>query len=191
MYSVFVTEGVVLRKRAVGEASVLVWVLTKELGLVRASGRSARAEASKLRYGLEPLTRARFSFVCGKHEWRLVGVEQVSRSLLCETFSRQRVGKIAKLLLRLIHGEEFNRELYDTAVEGFEMLARTQPHDAAESVEAVLVLRILSHLGYLPHTDALAPFIEGGYSLELGARALRSRALLVRTINESLAASGL
>ena len=46
-------------------------------------------------------------------------------------------------------------------------------------------------MGYLPRTQALAQFIEGGYSVELSAEALKSRALLVRAINESLTATGL
>ncbi len=65
--------------------------------------------------------------------------------------------------------------------------------DAAHSdaLETVLVLRILSHLGYLPETPTLAQFVEGDISLELSAKALQSRNMLIRTINESLSATGL
>ena len=70
-------------------------------------------------------------------------------------------------------------------------MARAETAADAEAVETVLVLRVLAHLGYLPHTQALSQFIEGGYSVELSAEALKSRALLVRAINESLTATGL
>lgn len=53
------------------------------------------------------------------------------------------------------------------------------------------MLRVLARLGYLPSTEALAPFVDGEFSVELSAKALESRALLVRTINESLRATGL
>ena len=52
MYRKFGTEGLVLQKRGVGEANVSVVLLTRELGLVRATARSARREASKLPYRL-------------------------------------------------------------------------------------------------------------------------------------------
>lgn len=189
MHKIFVTEGVVLSKRGAGEANTSVSILTNELGLVRASARSARKEISKLRYGLEPLTRARFSLVRGKHEWRLVGAERVSREfVVCGAEGRQAFGRISRLLLRLIAGEEPVPALYKTILEGFEVLSA----EASEAIEIVLVLRILAHLGYLPKSQELAPFTESHlFSLELAAEAARSRSLLVRAINQSLEATGL
>jgi len=182
----------VLGKRGVGEANTLVWILTHELGLVRAKATSARVEGSKLRYGLETLTRARYSLVRGKAEWKLTGVDTVSQTLSAgDTTKRQRAGKIAKLLLRLIHGEERVPALYKNVVEGLQAMARAETGEDADATETVLVLRVLAHLGYLPHTEALAQFIDGEYSVELSAEALKSRSLLVRAINESLIATGL
>jgi DNA repair protein RecO len=189
MHEIIVTEGVVLGKRSLREADKQVAVLAP-MGLLRAMARSARANQSKLRYGLEPLSRGRFSFVRGKHDWRLVGVEAVSRDFLAAGVApRRAMAKISGLLLRLMPGTEASPELYRTIVEGFEVLSK--PEANLSSVEVVLVLRMLSHLGYLPHTDALAPFIEGDFTIELSAKALEERALLVRTINESLQATGL
>ena len=193
MYQIHVCEGVVLGKRGVGEANTLVFILTHDLGLVRAVARSARVEHSKLRYGLEPLTRARFSFVRGKNEWKLTGAEGITRVLVPNepAFARQ-AGRVAKLLLRLIHGEEVAPALYTSVVEGLSALAAAHGVREAESVESVLVLKILFHLGYLPHTPELRGFIDADFfSLELAGEAERSRALLIRTINESLSATGL
>ncbi|MDP4020856.1 MAG: DNA repair protein RecO [Candidatus Adlerbacteria bacterium] len=193
MHKLYVCEGIVLGKRGVGEANVLVFILTRDLGLVRAHARSARAEHSKLRYGLEPLTRARFSFVRGKNEWKLTGAEAVSRILLRGGSSHAgQVGRVAKLLLRLIPGEEIAPALYQSVREGLEVLARAQSDKEAQSVESVLVLKILFHLGYLPHTEELKGFIDADFfALELAEEAARSRALLLKTINESLQATGL
>src|SRR3989344_220941 len=142
MYELKVCEGVILSKRGVGEANVLVSILTRDLGLVRGLARSARAEYSKLRYGLEPLTRARFSFVRGKHEWKLTGVEHVSRANLSNTAAQaRRAGRIAKLLLRLIHGEEVEAVLYESVAAGLEALSRPQVEADAECIESVLVLK--------------------------------------------------
>ena len=192
MHKIHVTDGVVLGKRGAGEANTLVSILTEDLGLVRAKATSARVEQSKLRYGLETLTHARYCLVRGKYEWKITGVEDVSHELaLGDRDRRVRSGKIAKLLLRLVNGEEPVPDLYKTVVEGLKAIAGAVTAADAEAIEVVLVLRILAHLGYLPATPALSQFIEGEYSVELSAQALKSRTLLVRAINESLIATGL
>ena len=196
MHKIVATEGLVLQKRASGEANTTVALFTRELGLIRASARSARVEKSKLRYGLETLTRGRFSLVRGRYEWKLTGAEGASRELFVGTARRASLARIAKLLLRLIHGEEPVPELYALVIDGLGHLARAENQKDADSIECVLVLRILASLGYLPATPELAPFIEGSladgfFSLELSAEVARSRSLLIRTINESLLATGL
>ncbi len=193
MHEIIVTEGVVLNKRPVGEANTLVAILTRDLGLVRAKALSTRREGSKLRYGLEPLTVGRFSLVRGKQEWRLTGVEQVSRSLAAcpHNGGRKRVAQVASLLLRLMPGAEPTPLLFKTVIQGFEIFAQTSDQLSLDSIEVVLVLRILAHLGYLPETPALAPYVDGALTVELSAQALRDRSLLIKTINESLQATGL
>jgi DNA repair protein RecO len=194
MHKIFITEGIVLGKRGIAEANTLATILTDELGLVRSRAQSARLERSKLRFGLEPLTRGRFSLVRGRHEWRLTGTTDLVRDCIATNTSagRSRAGKIAKLLVRLMPGEERVPGLYGEVVEGLQALARASESELADTIECVLVLRVLSRLGYLPDNDTLTPFIERDFfSLELAAEVAASRALLVRTINESLKATGL
>lgn len=188
MHEVHAYEGIVLAKRPRREADLLVDVLTP-MGLLRAVARSARVEKSKLRYGLEPLSRGRYSFVRGRIEWRLTGAVEVSRAYLqAATPARAALARVCRLLSRLVAGTEPSPELFSTVSEGFDAI--TVAH-SPEALEVVLVLRALSCLGYLPETEALAPFVQGEFSIELSAKALESRALLVRTINESLRATGL
>jgi len=83
-------------------------------------------------------------------------------------------------------------ELFKTVDEGFAALSRAMTEQEVKSIESVLVLRVLAHLGYLPRTPELLPFIEADFfSLELTAEVERSRTLLMRAINESLSATGL
>jgi DNA repair protein RecO len=191
MHEKHITEGIVLGKKGVGEAHTLVYILTEGLGLVRAKATSSRREASKLRYGLEIFSSARYTFLRGKAEWRLTGVDGVSRALFGTTpAQRKRLGQVSKLLTRLVLGAEYTPELYRTVREGFLTLAHTEEN--ADSVECVLVLRILAHLGYVPELPALAPFVEGHrFSPELALQASASRKLLIRLINDSLQATGL
>jgi DNA repair protein RecO (recombination protein O) len=193
MHKLFVTEGVVLGKRGVGEANVLLAILTKDLGLVKAVARSARRESSKLRYGLEPLTSATYSFIRGRHEWKLVGAERASAPLRADAVpleARQAAGRATRLLLRLIHGEEENPALFAAVAEGLHAFARVPAQTA--QIETVLVLRVLSHLGYLPQTPELKPFIERDFfAIELAEEVAASKALLNKAIQDSLSATGL
>lgn len=193
MHKLFVSDGLVLQKRGLGEANVLVVILTKDFGLLKAVARSARRETSKLRYGIEPLSIGIYSFIRGKHEWKLTGAERVEPELRGQHLQpkvRQAAGRVSRLILRLIHGEEHNEALYATVVEGLVALARVP--QATEHIETVLVLRILSHLGYIPHTPELQPFIEQDFfSIELQGEVAASRTLLIKAINESLSATGL
>lgn len=193
MHKKFITKGLVLGKQGLGEANIAVMLLCEELGLVRAAARSARHERSKLRYGLEVLTEGRYSLVRGKQEWRLVGVEEVSRACIGRAVPhRTRAGQIGRLLLRLMPGEEGNRALYVSVVEGLRALARVESEEDATATECVLVLRILSHLGYLPQLPEIAPFVESDFfTQDLALQAKHSRAFLIKLINDSLSASGL
>lgn len=192
MHKLYITDGIVLGKRGVGEAGAYVAVLTREFGLVKAHARSSRVEKSKLRYGLEPLTQGRFTFVKGRSEWRLTGAEGALRPVVLGTLpQRKRAGRVAKLLLRLIHGEEISPALFKAVEEGLTSLVRSD-EETAKHIETILVLRILASLGYLPESTELKPFIETDFfTAELAGRAKRSRALIVRAINESLSATGL
>jgi len=193
MHDIFVTDGIVLGKRLFGEANTSIAVLTRDFGVIRVGARSARLERSKLRYGLETLTHGTFSLVRGRYEWKLTGAQDLSRNYFGTTLSQRRsAGRVARLLLRLIHGEEEVSELYETVSAGLAYLAGDVREEDIEQVECVLVLRILSNLGYVEEGDAVRPFIESVQftpALVADARALRPT--LIRTINESLGATGL
>lgn len=194
MHKIYVTEGIVLARRGVGEANTQVALFTKELGLVRATAKSARFEKSKLRYGLQSLTLARFSLVRGRNEWKIVGVENISQLLISASRDAKGAsGRVSRLLLRLIHGEEQGEKLYSVVKTGFVFFANSSVREEIESGEWVLVLRILSHLGYVAKSEALMPFIEGEGEItgDLATKAREFRPFLLRAINESLAVSGL
>ena len=192
MYKVSTSEGLVLGKRGVGEENAFVAILTKDLGLIKASARAARRENSKLRYGLEPLMVGEFSFIRGRNDWRLTSGRELSHELVSRDIKRrQAAGRIIKLLSRLIHGEEVNADLYIAVVEGLRALAQNES-SSEETIEMILVLRVLSHLGYVPELPELRPFVEQDIlSPTLTEEVLRSRSFLIRTINESLYATGL
>ena len=186
------SEGLVLRKQNFGEANILVSILTKDHGLLRASAKSARREISKLRYALEPLSLGRFTFVRGRYEWKLIGTEGIVREYSASLRGRAATGRIMRLISRLVQGEEKNEALFGDIAEALKLFSRAQGEEEIQSIECVAVLRLLFNLGYLPKTPELAPFIaDKGLSLALAAKAAERRSQLIRAINESLLATGL
>jgi DNA repair protein RecO len=191
-HKIVITDAVVLGKRGAGEAHTVVALLTREEGLIRARAISARLPKSKLKGGLEPLTIARFSLVRGRLEWKVVGVERISRELMVATpAARASAGRAARLLLRLVAGEEASSELFDTVVHGFAMLARATDRTEIENLECMLVLRVLWHLGYVANVAPVEQFLAGELTHSLVQDMATIRPLLIRTINESLEATGL
>lgn len=192
MHAIVATEGLVLAKRGRGEANTSVVLLTEKLGVIRASARSARLERSKLRYGLETLTAGTFSFVRGKHDWKLTGAEDLSRQCVGQgRGARTAAGRIARLLLRLIQGEEPVAQLYRAVMAGLTYIASADDRDI-ELVECLTVLRILSLLGYVHGGHALEPFLAtSDVTGELLERVRTSKQTLIRAINASLSETGL
>lgn len=131
-YHIYTTKGLVLSERPLREADRVYSILTRDLGLIRATALGVRKEPSKLRGALEPVTFVTLSLVRGKEYWRVtsaVALERISptRELL----------RPLLLLERLVQGEAHHPELYD-AVEKY-----------LHSGETELVAQMLFHLGYL------------------------------------------
>ncbi|OGC88026.1 DNA repair protein RecO [Candidatus Adlerbacteria bacterium RIFOXYC1_FULL_48_26] len=193
MHDVISTRGIVLSKRTVGEANTLVSMLTEDLGVIRVSARSARLERSKLRYGLETLTQGTFSLVRGKYDWKLTGTQGLSRPFLHASIAqRKTAGKVSRLLIRLIQGEEPVRDLFEVIVHGLLHISQETNEENLPYIEAILVLRIVAQLGYVEEKQELGVFLNTHtFSEALIEQAKKNRPLLIRSINTSLAETGL
>jgi DNA repair protein RecO (recombination protein O) len=135
-YHIYTTKGLVLSARPAREADRVYSILTRDLGLVRASATGVRKEGSKLRGALEPFVISQVSLVRGKEFWRITSAE-VLRPIPAEAG----IGRPLALLERLVPGEAVHPELFD-AIEEF-----------LEADETTLVAHILHHLGYLKKED--------------------------------------
>lgn len=193
MHDIASTLGIVLSKRTAGEANTLVSMLTENLGVIRASARSGRLERSKLRYGLEPLTHGQFSLVRGKYDWKLTGTHDLSRPFVHASIAqRKTAGRIGRLLLRLIQGEEPVRDLFGVVSNGLAHIAQEPDEQTLLHIECILVLRILAQLGYVEGGEAVNEFLKtNDFSESLIAEAKKQRSTLIRAINASLAETGL
>ncbi len=195
MYHLYHTDALILGSEPEGEGSRRFALLTRDCGLVSAFATSVREERSKLRYGLSDLSFSAVTLVRGKESWRVVGA--VLEKNLAKDFQDipetiLLCSRIARLLRRLVTGEEKNERLFEVVREGFGSLTAT-PGPAIAEVEIVLVLRILYLLGYLaPRREfdsALADI--GRFDPALLAEVRRFRILALSQINHSLRESHL
>ncbi|MBU2104052.1 recombination protein O N-terminal domain-containing protein [Patescibacteria group bacterium] len=178
----YVTQGIVLQRIPLAEAATLVTLLTEDFGLVRARAEGLRKPGAKLASALQTLSQSEVTLVRGKHGWRLSGA-LLSRNWFKELSgeSRERAGRVASLILRLVQGE--GHESLSKVYEEFLQKIAVSNSSMQDTLECVYALRILSELGL----DAGAASIEVPEE-ELSSEARRD---IVLRINRGITASGL
>ncbi|MDB5264899.1 MAG: repair protein RecO, repair protein RecO [Parcubacteria group bacterium] len=183
----YATRALVLGRASVREAGVLVFLLTPDLGLVRARAEGLRKPGSKLAHALQTFSESDVILLRGKDGWRLSGavlVENHFASLAPEV--RLRAGRIAGLLLRLVHGEQTDPILFDI-VRGLLIALPSLSPEEQDAAECIAALRVLNVLGL----DA-GPVLAGeGYKPEALALSPEERRDIVGRINRGIVASGL
>ena len=181
MYHKHLTEGIVIRGMDRGDSSKVVTLLTKEFGLVYASVQNARAETSKLRYGIQDFTSGTFSLVKGRHSWKLVGTEARGNFWINSEEGQNGSSKFTKArvlsLARRLSGEEKNQEFY----EALESLLNFKEKDQEKLKEKELetILKMLKTSGFLKEDE-----------LEIETL-VKDRRRAIEIINNSLNMAGL
>lgn len=170
-YNIYTTKGIILSARPIREADRLYSILTRDLGLIYARALGVRKEVSKLRPGLEPVSLSDISLVKGQAYWRLTS-SSLNTSMLTIERSKKKIAlallRALALLEKLVQGEEKHKELFDTVEEIF-LFSRSEfiNNDHAESIEIILVARILNKLGYLGNKDIPEGVLEDELSVDL------------------------
>lgn len=196
MYHIYHTPGFVIASRPRGEANRQFDILTRDLGLIRASAQGVRYLKSKLRYNLQDFSVCDFSLVRGKESWRITSallLDDIYRDFKQTPEAAALFGRVFKLLDRLLRGEEKNEPIFG-ALEAAHRFLREEnsTSEAVRNCEYITVLRLLYHLGYLALSPDLEEFTRSPYL----DRALVSRMGTVRhraltEINRSLKESQL
>jgi DNA repair protein RecO len=200
-YHIYNTPGFVLGGTPSGESSRFIFIFTRDLGLVGAHAQNTRHTSSKLRYALDSPARSHVSLVRGKNMWRLVSAVPETRFV---TFFKNEpeklalVARIFSLLKKLLPGEDADPQLFVLVDSFLEFLNTTAfgPGSAGDiemkDAEAVLVLRMLHRLGYIPDTDLARQFAHSSDWTVAAIAAMKSRRKeAVGVINESLKATDL
>ena len=158
-HQIYLTEGVILKKKDFGEADRLFWIYTEKFGMIMASAKGVRLEKSKLRGNLDIFTYGDFAVISSKDFWRLVDAQEtISPKLNCNSVEQTKVfTKIANLLIRMIKGEEKNEEIWrqlkNLFLKLFQENVADLPADEAgkdlKYLEIKSIAVILKTLGYM------------------------------------------
>ncbi len=167
MYHIYTTEAIVIGSAPRGETSMMVRLLTPEMGLIYAHAQAIRAPQAKLRAALQDFTYTRADLVRGKGGWRVIGARALAgMTPLFRDEARREAGglaaRLALLVRRLVRGEAPNEALFYELMRAYALLregtAGTSPETLA-SFEALVVMRMLRSLGYWADDAAFQPFI--------------------------------
>lgn len=189
MYQKYYTEALVLGSRERGEADRVCTLYTKDFGLVRARASAVRSERSRMRYALQHYAWAEIALVRGKRGWRIGGASASSDRLplsAATVFAR-----VARLVTRLVQGEERNEYLFVALSEAHRTLSKSAP-DAQVIIEIACVARVLFALGYLSQEAFQTTlFAHAGYTDRDLAEASRLRDTFLSSINRAITESHL
>ncbi len=189
MNHIYTTKAIIIRSLPAGEANKIYFLLTKDLGFIKASAQSVRMDKSKLKGHLQDFCIASVSVVKGRDIWRITSVETISQKPFAKNTKKLSVAKnIFSMLLRLLHGEEKNEGLFDCIESFYNFLSENELNDAnLKNLEAIAVLRILYHLGYFKKSFDLADFAENNnLSPEILNSFENKRRVAISEINEAL-----
>ncbi|MEN9912727.1 MAG: hypothetical protein RLY66_135 [Candidatus Parcubacteria bacterium] len=191
MYAIHTTPGFIIESRPKGEAGKLLYIFTRELGLIMASAQGIRLEKSKLRYHAQEFSLGEFSFVRGKEFWRMTNAQKAENSI------SEIIPRIALILRRLLHGEEAHQELFDHVQESFSFIEESKgstvlTEEHLKTLESLIVFRIVHLLGYVGNDKEVEQdMVTGPLSIKLLDSAMGQRTALNKHINKALRESQL
>lgn len=194
MYHKHHTKGIVLASLIESADSRRLLLLTSDLGLVLAQVKSARVAASKLKAGIQDYSYGEYSLLQGKMGWRLVSVR--ANGNFFETNKKSKIktliiSRILNLVRILVAGEEPNSRMFEILDQFLRYIENVEQSEE-ETIEVLVVARLLYELGYLRHVEWLEEVmsrveIKGEDIVLLNTNKLE----LVKYINEALAAAGI
>ena len=188
MHHIHHTEGLILGSRNSGEAGKYYYIFTRDLGMIYATAQGVRKMSSKLRFVLQDFSYLKIDLVQGKDFWRITNAAKTNElEILTKSPGKFEVfANIARLLKRLLAGVEPNEELFADLISSLRILEKAQTKDDLRNIEAIMVLRIVSNLGYIGGNEVLETFIKSPFEESMIFEAGKNRATILSEINKAL-----
>lgn len=191
MHHIYHTEGIILGSKNYGETGRYYSIFTKDLGLIYASAQGVRKMSSKLRFVLQDFAYIRVDLVQGKDFWRVTSATKTNEleeiTKLPKNLSV--FSNIARLLKRLLAGVESNPELFTDVLNGLFVLEKAKDEEELRNIEMIIVLRILSNLGYIGGGEEVQKLarspLEAGLVYEISKQRSQVLSLINKTLKET------
>ncbi|MFA5999769.1 MAG: DNA repair protein RecO [Candidatus Paceibacterota bacterium] len=188
MHHIYHTEGIILGSRNYGEAGKYYSIFTRDLGMIQASAQGVRKMSSKLRFILQDYSYVKVDLVKGKDFWRVTSASKTN--LLENLFHKKEAylvfANIARLLKKLLAGEEANRDLFNDFLNGLFMLEKYEKKEELQNIEIITVLRILDNLGYIGGNGAFNALTKSPFEENLLFETAKKKSQILSQINQAL-----
>lgn len=151
-HQIYLTEGIILKKKDFGEADRLFWIYTEKFGMIMASAKGVRLEKSKLRNNLSVYSFGEFAVISSKDFWRIVDAREIVAPKTNAGFSeRAKVfAKISSLMIRMVRGEEKNDQVWLELKNAFlKIFSAKMDKENLKDLEMTSVAGLLKSLGYV------------------------------------------
>ena len=193
MHHIYHTEGIILSSRNFGEAGKYYAIFTRDLGMIYAGAQGVRKISSRLRFVLQDFSYIKVDLVQGKDIWRVTSASKTNKldDLQGKKENFKVLVNVARLLKRLLAGVEKNEGLFADLLDGLFVLEKASGGEDLRNIEVVMVLRILSNLGYIGGGEQLDSLITSPFEKELVYEVSKSRAKVLSHINKALRESQL
>ena len=189
-HAIYQTPAWVLKTRNREEANKLIWLYTRDFGLVYTTAQSIRVAGAKMKSHIHHLSFVDTDIVRGKDIWRLVGAHELHSGMsLVGTPWYAFFERIAQVLIRLCVDQEPHPDLWELLLELRTGVDSYHVNDL-ELFEIFIMTRILSLLGYYDLPEAL----DSENTLmtpDIRAYTSKNKRALIAGINEAFVASQL
>jgi DNA repair protein RecO (recombination protein O) len=194
MHHKYHTQGIILSSKNLGEANKLIFVYTREMGLIKAIAQGVRLGKSKLRFSLQDFSLSNIDFVKGRDLWRITSASFVSSFSIARESKDSMVfiSHICSLIERLCGEEEKNEKVFDDFINSLKLLNNQNIESSfREALELYVVLRILNNLGYIGDSEIINKYIKNSFNKDSINFLLKDRKLIIFHINKALKESHL
>jgi len=191
-YHIYTTQGIVLKKLNVDEASSIFYILTKDLGLIFAKAQGVRLQNSKLKSSLQEFSLSTISFVKGKVGWKVTNaIFQKNFFFENDIYHKKFVANLSNILIRMMPGEEKSSEVFSEVLNFFNIMNSLDKSNI-ENLEILCILRVLYHLGYIERSIQTEKYISNENNLtNLVSKINLEKVTLIGHINKGLKESHL
>jgi DNA repair protein RecO (recombination protein O) len=193
-HHIYTTIGFLIHSTNTGEANKLLYIFTKDLGMIMTHAQGIRKNTSKLQPYAQNYSLSNFSIVKGKDVWRIVSASECSEDFISKirknNFAFQIYVRILDIVKRLLSGEEKNEELFHVIYSGVEFLSLISNYkdnsDQLESFERIIILRILYNLGYVRSKELFKEYLLNKWDFETLNMSKETGKEVIKAINNGL-----